>query len=450
MDCVMPEILYLKANGVFPCHDDAGEVIALGQLEDGFSLRGMLDGAGYDHVRRELQAGRAPWPGHCERCGFFRPLQPYRARTPYRIKTFQVETTLLCTLACPDCSRPHQIKTRPGPRSLTPERFEAVLKTAVAEDVEIECIEYCGQGEPLAHRDFHSFVARARQVMPRTRQRLITNGNYDYRAVMQGQRLDEVIISCDGATAESYPIYRKNGDFARVQAFMRDAARATPRPCVVWKYILFDFNDSAAEIQRAQQLAMDHGVDALVFVVTHSARRSRRYTERNLEQLLKLAPFATLNTTPVLQPGAAVPSYANARAELRRTRVDRLLDGAVDALAQRFPGVIRKRAPAVLHVDQARAIGSDAIHLRGWVHDGRGPFEGVTLTRNGRNVGSAVLGISRPDVQRDFPGLCSDRVGFAATIVVADTHAAALDLELRARPRGARRRQVFTMRAGTA
>src|SRR5262245_46861599 len=119
MDCVMPETLYLKANGVFPCHDDAGEVIPLAQLEDGFSLRGLLDGAKYDHIRNELQAGRAPWPGTCERCGFFRPHLPYRTRPAHRIHTFQVEPTLACTLACPGCSRAEQIKTRPGPKSLT-------------------------------------------------------------------------------------------------------------------------------------------------------------------------------------------------------------------------------------------------------------------------------------------------------------------------------------------
>src|SRR5204862_236122 len=100
MDCLLPETLYLKANGVIPCHDDAGEVIPLGQLEEHFSLRGLLDGA-YERIRTELEAGRAPWPGTCERCGFFRPDQPYRSRPRYRLTTFQVEPTLLCTLACP-------------------------------------------------------------------------------------------------------------------------------------------------------------------------------------------------------------------------------------------------------------------------------------------------------------------------------------------------------------
>jgi hypothetical protein len=433
MDCVIPETLYLKANGVFPCHDDAGEVIPLGQLEDGFSLRGLLDGDKYGHIRSELESGRAPWPGTCERCGFFRPQQPYRARPAHRIHTFQVEPTLVCTLACPGCSRAQQIKTRPGPKSLTLDRFEALLKTAVAEHIEIECLEYCGQGEPLAHREFHGFVAKARRIMPRTRQRLITNANYDYGKVMQGQHLDEIVVSCDGATADTYPIYRKNGDFARVQTFIADAARATPRPRLIWKYILFEFNDSTAELQRAQQLAMDHGVDVLMFVVTHSEGCSQRYSPRNLEQLLELTPFATINTTPVLESASLDRPFPQARSHIRRTPFERLA------------------RHATLHVDETRVTASDAIHLRGWAHDGREPFERLTLNWNGREVGSALLGIVRPDVRRAFPRLHSERVGFAAAFNLPDTLAGAFDLEVRGWPRGSTRSEVFTvqvMRAG--
>jgi hypothetical protein len=417
----------------------------LGQLEDGFSLRGLLDGPAYDHVRRELEAGRAPWPGICERCGFFRPHQPYRARTAHRITTFQVEPTLLCTLACPACSRAEQIRTRPGPKSLTLDRFERVLKSAVAEQIEIEWIEYCGQGEPLAHRGFHDFVAKVRQIMPQTRQRLITNGNYDYRNVMHDQHLDEIIVSCDGATAGSYPIYRKNGDFARVQAFIADAAHATPRPTVVWKYILFDFNDSTAELQRAQQLAMDRGVDVLMFVVTHSAGRSRRYTASNLIELLRLTPFATVNTTPVLE-STITAACSVARSDLRRTRVERLLDLTFSALA-RLPAPARH---AGLHVDETRVIASDAIHVRGWAHDGREPFERLTLTWNGREVGNALLGIRRPDVLRAYSGLRSDRVGFVAAVNLPDTLAGAFDLELRGRSRGSKQDKVFTVQVTRA
>ena len=455
MDCVIQETLYLKANGVFPCHDDAGEGIPLGQLEDGFSLRGLLDGAGYGHIRRELEAGRAPWPGTCERCGFFRPNHPFRARTPHRIRTFQVEPTLVCTLACPGCSRPHQIKTRPGPKSLTLERFEHVLKTAAAEQVEIECIEYCGQGEPLAHRDFHRFVATAREILPRTRQRLITNGNYEYAKVMQGQHLDELIVSCDGATPETYPLYRRNGDFARVQAFLADATRATPRPrFVIWKYILFDFNDSTPELQHAQQLAMDHGIDILEFVVTHSTGKSQRYNEGNREQLLELTPFVTVNTTPVLGSAPTALTRLHARSERRRTRVERLLD-RTSALDRRLPFPIRARVQAfrsrdaarraALDLDEIRVIGSDAVYVRGWAHDGCEPFARLTLQSNGPEAGTALLGIRRPDVRGMFPQLRSEHVGFAGTCSLRGARDGAFELELHGSPRGSTRREVFTV-----
>ena len=160
-----------------------------------------------------------------------------------------------------------------------------------------------------------------------------------------------------------------------MQTFIADAARATPRARVIWKYILFEFNDSPAELQRAQQLAMDHGVDVLLFVVTHSAGRSQRYTQRNMEQLLKLTPFATINTTPILESGSTAPSYSRARIDLHRTPFERLLNAASGALARRLPSPIRKRTQALksraaaphaaLHLDETRVIDPDAIHVRG-------------------------------------------------------------------------------------
>lgn len=453
MDCAILDTLYLKANGVFPCHDDAGEVIPLGQLQEGFSLRGLMEGARYGRIRSELEAGRPPWPGTCERCAFYRPHQPLRARPAGRITTFQVEPTLACTLDCPGCSRVQQFRTRPGPRSLTLDRFGQVLEAAVADRFAIDCIEYCGQGEPLSHPEFHHFVARAREVMPRTRQRVVTNGNHDYGTVIRGQHLDEVVVSCDGASAGTYPLYRRSGDFDRVQAFIADAARATPRPFVTWKYIVFEFNDSALELQRAQQLAIDHGVDTLLFVITHSVGRSRRYTPRNMEQLLELAPFAAVTTTPILAHAGTGLSYCQARIDHRRGPFERLLATTSGALARRLSSPVRRRvqelkarvlAPrAMLHLDETRVIGTHAVHLRGWAHDGREPFERLTLSVNGCEAGSAVVGATRPDVRRAFPQLCSDRVGFAATIDLRDSRGAADFLEVRATPRDQTRSQVF-------
>jgi len=446
MDCLILESAFLKANGVFPCHDDAGDMIPLGHLTDDFSWRGLLDD-GYAHVRRELEAGRAPWPGTCERCGFFRPHRPYRARPAHRLTTFQVEPTLACGLVCPGCTRKEKLITRSGPSTLTLDRFAQLLKTAAAEQVEIEWIEYCGHGEPLAHREFHRFVATARQIMPRTRQRLITNANYDYGAVMQGQYVDELIVSCDGATAETYPVYRQKGNFARVQSFLAEATRATPRPFVVWKYILFDFNDSTPELQLAQRLAIEYGVDALLFVVTHSVSHSERYMAGNMEQVLKVTPFATVSTTPVLEPPDASRPSLRIRSEVRRTRVERLMDAARLRIRKRAPA-LESLAPerrGALDMDYALAIDSGTLHVRGWAHDGLAPFEHLTASCNGREVGSAVVGIRRPDVLPFFPRLGSDRVGFVATLDLPVMSASGVDLELRGTPRDSTRSTVFSL-----
>src|SRR4029453_11904944 len=117
------------------------------------------------------------------------------------------------------------------------------------------------------------------------------------------------------------------------------------------------------------------------------------------EELLELTPFATVNTTPVLWSASTGASYAQASSALRRTPVARLLDTTFGALARRLPNPIGRRAraalesraaqQAALYVDESRIIASDAIHLRGWAHDGREPFERLTLTWNGREVGSA-------------------------------------------------------------
>ena len=54
---------------------------------------------------------------------------------------------------------------------------------------------------------------------------------------------------------------------------------------VQWKYILFEHNDSEEEIRAAQRLAARYGVDQILFVLSHTWHRSRKYT--SLSQIEK-------------------------------------------------------------------------------------------------------------------------------------------------------------------
>jgi len=176
------------------------------------------------------------------------------------------------------------------------------LRSLYTEEFALAEIEYCGQGEPLLHPRFHEFVRTARRWFPETPQRVITSGNFDYAATIGPEAPDEIMVSCDGVWAESYARYRVGGNVERVIRFMRDAQSAAAgggRPMVIWKYILFEWNDSDEELREAQFLAQEIGVAALLFVCTHSAGKSRRYTLENVGTLPICAPNVVTNATPI-------------------------------------------------------------------------------------------------------------------------------------------------------
>ena len=96
--------------------------------------------------------------------------------------------------------------------------------------------------------------------------------------------IDEVTFSLDGATQESYEQYRQRGrlDVAlRNLAAMADEKRRAglDLPFLNWRYILFNWNDSDLEMNRAREIAAEVGVDRLCWEITDHPEHaySRRF-----------------------------------------------------------------------------------------------------------------------------------------------------------------------------
>src|SRR5262249_3318310 len=142
------------------------------------------------------------------------------------IDVLQIETSLECTLRCPCCAQAYQIRHRAKPHIMDPASFRRLLQNCADSGYAINTIEYQGQGEPLSHPRFSDFIRIAREVFPKTRQRVITNGNYDYATKLEDQFLDEIWVSCDGVFQHSYEKYRRNGSVAKPLKFLRDAVSA--------------------------------------------------------------------------------------------------------------------------------------------------------------------------------------------------------------------------------
>jgi hypothetical protein len=95
--------------------------------------------------------------------------------------------------------------------------------------------------------------------------------------------VEEILVAIDGAYQESYEKYRVKGDISKAFQFMKDAIKFQ-KPnggLVVWKYVLFETNDSDEELLEAQRLADQFGVSRLWFVHSHTTNRSKRYTYQN-------------------------------------------------------------------------------------------------------------------------------------------------------------------------
>lgn len=285
MPCRILRSLYLRANGEIPCDDDFGEQMVLGWApkNSAFSPKSLFNNEKYLHIVDSFKDGAMPWGRICDRCALNRKTDPPDNHLAQRvISYFQIETTLACSLKCPGCSRASQLKSRPGPHMLDLRQLQSVVSGLKSEGYVVHNIDYCGQGEPLDHPDFRKVADITRTAYPAAHQRIITNGNHSYASKLSGVFVEELMVSIDGATQASYEQYRIGGNLEKAITFTRDAKVADPKQKVVWKYILFDHNDSIEEIAIAEKLAQEIGVDSLQFVRTHSAGKSIEWENRTL------------------------------------------------------------------------------------------------------------------------------------------------------------------------
>ena len=442
MNCEILETLYVKSNGAIPCNDDVGEEVILGNVDlsdPHWSIADVLSNDRYSQIRSRFAAGELPWGETCAGCPFLKRSQPVNDQLALRkIRKLQVETALACNLSCPCCNNQHQIKTRAKPFVMPLPLFDRLLGSLQSNGYSLGEIEYCGQGEPLMNREFPTIVECGRRYFPDAKQRLITNGNFDYWKSTNGTYIDEVFVSCDGFYQRSYEQYRVRGSVEKALKFIKDVPQTVggKRQLLVWKYILFEFNDSDEELIAAQHAAQELGVDTLMFVFTHSLFKSTRYTPDTYTELPRLYPNVVTNLTPFVYNRAisfASPredrSAARAVAPRRFSRIRSLLSRKLAAPA----------APAVgdgAHItldEVALANRSNRLSIRGWAL-AQQPITDISLKVDGVPLGTAKQGLPRPDVLEVFRDYTNRNSGFTLSAPVHRSlkgeHRITVDLQL--------------------
>jgi sulfatase maturation enzyme AslB (radical SAM superfamily) len=398
MNCRILRGLFVKANGEILCDDDVGEEIVLGNIShDEWSAESHINSEHYRHMRESFQANQAPWPDVCQRCPLLRPNESVNDLLAGRvIETLQVETSLACTLRCPCCVQPVHLRQRSKPHIMDVAVFRRMLQSCRESGYAIKTIEYQGQGEPLSHPRFADFIRTARELYPSTWQRVISNGNYDFAAKLEGEHLDEIMVSCDGVFQDNYVKYRRNGSVTKVLKFMAEAARSSAKrkTLVVWKYILFEHNDSDEELSAAQEFALKAHVDVLQFVITETKFKSQKYSINNLTDVLAIAPTAQVEVVPRYLRNGPVHSAGRA---VNLGRVDQGHD-----------------KHTMCNADHIHLLKGDIMTLNGWAFskDTGDSVTGIEIREDEQVLGRAFLGAHRPDVTAHFSECENPYTGF--------------------------------------
>lgn len=241
------------------------------------SLIEIFTGERAQGFRDELALGRLPL-AECARCTALRVIDREEACRQAREfdlpQSVQVENTSACTLHCASCPR-QRLEGLRTQRSMSLDDIRRV--TEALKELPIRHIGYVGFGEPFLSHKIGLELAFLRRALPDVQITSSTNALFiDSDEKREAALLlDQLQISLHGADQATAARYQCGIDFDRAYNNMRHLvayrdARGRLRPRVIWKYLLFRWNERKSQLCRALELARQAGVDGVDFEKTVS------------------------------------------------------------------------------------------------------------------------------------------------------------------------------------
>jgi radical SAM protein with 4Fe4S-binding SPASM domain len=182
-------------------------------------------------------------------------------RLPYGPTKITVESGNVCNLRCPLCPTGQLDKS--ATKGMLPyATFEKLLDQLGRDLITIRLYNW---GEPLLNRDLVRMceLAYARRVSVKISSHL-NDLTPELAEGLLRAKVKKIYISADGATPESYAVYRRGGDWKKVMdnvrmlvAKRRELGADWTR--VIWLFHVFRHNEH--EVERARELAAELGVE---------------------------------------------------------------------------------------------------------------------------------------------------------------------------------------------
>jgi len=179
--------------------------------------------------------------------------------------TLMLEPTNFCNLKCPLCPTGQGIINRKK-QSLSFEKAKIILDQLGSQIIHLRLWNW---GEPLLCKDIFKIIEYAKKYNLFIN--LSTNAfflNKDFAKKLVNSKLDEIIISLDGASEETYKKYRKEGSFFKAIEAIQEInnqkkIQSKKNPIIKLQFIVMRHNQH--EIVKIIEIANEIGVNKVFF-----------------------------------------------------------------------------------------------------------------------------------------------------------------------------------------
>lgn len=197
---------------------------------------------------------------------------------PYK---YFIDPINVCNLRCPLCPTGLNILARQKGRLKLED-----LKRYVDEISPFAYrIELYNWGEPLLHPEIIEMI----EIVSRNHISVGLSSNLNYLTPDMAQKLvesglNQIVVSVDGATQESYGMYRKNGDLELVLQNL-DLLIKTKKnlnrsnPFIIWRMLIGKHNEKEVEMVRkkAKEIGVDFFTTGLLYINTNDSEMIEKW-----------------------------------------------------------------------------------------------------------------------------------------------------------------------------
>ncbi|MBF0233114.1 MAG: SPASM domain-containing protein [Desulfamplus sp.] len=213
-------------------------------------------------------------------------IEAYLQNSEFKSGYLVIEPTVHCTLKCCGCI--HSMTDMTQFRDYGFLDLDALYSWVTPYLSHIKNIRYFNYGETFIHPKAIEFCADIKKANPEISLIIATNGmplhSSKKRQQLIASNVDAIYFSIHGSCQESVSQYMTDKfNFDKMMYILADLAeirkaKGVTKPELVWKYLLFQWNDTDAHIRRAKELACQVGVDSILFTLTNAPSPSKRFT----------------------------------------------------------------------------------------------------------------------------------------------------------------------------